>query len=227
MDIELGIQNVARTVTFSTEQSADEVNNVIAEAVENGKTINLTDDKGRRIVVPAGSLGYAIIGSETKHAVGFGNTLIVTCKRVGHVPNEKDVGPYQVQTPFFILDSCIRFTLGNSISGFHAACELPTRPIKSAPRCRISRTVSSSVRFSPRPFGLPLPCQSEPPVTSRSCRAAIVSNRSRCSGGLPRCHTSKPSKPSAIIASSCSSDSSRRCVADRPHARRPPHRPPP
>ena len=73
MDIELGIQNVARTVTFSTEQSADEVNAAIADAVENGKTINLTDDKGRRIVVPAGSLGYAIIGSETKHAVGFGN----------------------------------------------------------------------------------------------------------------------------------------------------------
>ena len=70
MDIELGIQNVARTVTFSTEQSADEVNAAIANAVE---TINLTDDKGRRIVVPAGSLGYAIIGSETKHAVGFGN----------------------------------------------------------------------------------------------------------------------------------------------------------
>ena len=51
MDIELGIQNVARTVTFSTEQSADEVNNVIAEAVENGKTINLTDDKNRKSVV--------------------------------------------------------------------------------------------------------------------------------------------------------------------------------
>ena len=42
MDIELGIQNVARTVTFSTEQSADEVNAAIADAVENGKTINLT-----------------------------------------------------------------------------------------------------------------------------------------------------------------------------------------
>ena len=48
-------------------------NTAIADAVENGKTINLTDAKGRRIVVPAGSLGYAIIGSETKHAVGFGN----------------------------------------------------------------------------------------------------------------------------------------------------------
>ena len=49
------------------------MNTAIADAVEHGRTINLTDDKGRRIVVPAGSLGYAIIGSETKHAVGFGN----------------------------------------------------------------------------------------------------------------------------------------------------------
>lgn len=73
MDIELGIQNVARTVTFSTEESDEAVNTAIADAVEHGRTINLTDDKGRRIVVPAGSLGYAIIGSETKHAVGFGN----------------------------------------------------------------------------------------------------------------------------------------------------------
>lgn len=73
MDIELGIQNVARTVTFSTEESAEAVNTAISDAVEHGRTINLTDDKGRRIVVPAGSLGYAIIGSETKHAVGFGN----------------------------------------------------------------------------------------------------------------------------------------------------------
>ncbi|NMN00140.1 ATP-binding protein [Bifidobacterium sp. DSM 109958] len=72
MDIELGVQNVARPVTFSTEASADEVGAVIADAVASGKVIDLTDDKGRRIVVPAAALGYAIIGSETKHAVGFG-----------------------------------------------------------------------------------------------------------------------------------------------------------
>lgn len=72
MDIELGIRDVARTVTFSTEQSADEVGQVIAAAVADGRTIDLVDDKGRHIIVPAKSLGYAIIGSETKHAVGFG-----------------------------------------------------------------------------------------------------------------------------------------------------------
>lgn len=58
MDIELGIQNVARTVTFSTEQSADEVNNVIAEAVENGKNHqpdrrNKAVDRGGRPVLSA------------------------------------------------------------------------------------------------------------------------------------------------------------------------------
>ncbi|KAB5606546.1 DUF3107 domain-containing protein [Bifidobacterium jacchi] len=72
MDIELGIRNVARAVTFSTDQSADEVDELIGKAVAEHQTINLTDDKGRRIVVPADALGYAIIGSETKHAVGFG-----------------------------------------------------------------------------------------------------------------------------------------------------------
>ncbi|MBT1172419.1 DUF3107 domain-containing protein [Bifidobacterium sp. MA2] len=72
MDIELGIRNVARAVTFSTDESADEVNGIIAKAVAEGQPIALTDDKGRRIIVPADALGYAIVGSETKHAVGFG-----------------------------------------------------------------------------------------------------------------------------------------------------------
>ena len=66
MDIELGIQNVARAVT------AEAVNATISAAVAENKPIVLNDDKGRRIIVPAGALGYAIVGSETKHAVGFG-----------------------------------------------------------------------------------------------------------------------------------------------------------
>lgn len=72
MDIELGIQNVARPVNFSTDESADNVSQAIAQAVADNATIDLTDDKGRRIIVPTKALGYAIIGSETKHAVGFG-----------------------------------------------------------------------------------------------------------------------------------------------------------
>jgi len=72
MDIELGIVNVARPVNFSTDDNADQISAAIADAVANNGIINLTDTKGRHIVVPAHALGYAIIGSETKHAVGFG-----------------------------------------------------------------------------------------------------------------------------------------------------------
>lgn len=72
MDIELGIRDVARPVSFSSDQSAEAVSSAIADAVATGKVIDLTDDKGCHIVVPSTALGYAIIGSETKHAVGFG-----------------------------------------------------------------------------------------------------------------------------------------------------------
>ncbi|MCO6558601.1 MAG: DUF3107 domain-containing protein [Bifidobacterium sp.] len=72
MDVELGIQNVARPVNFTTEKSADEVSQAISNAVTQGEPIDLVDDKDRHIIVPAGALGYAIVGSETKHAVGFG-----------------------------------------------------------------------------------------------------------------------------------------------------------
>lgn len=57
MDIELGIRNVARPVNFSTDDSADKVSQVIADAVANGTMIDLTDSKGRRILVPGTALG--------------------------------------------------------------------------------------------------------------------------------------------------------------------------
>ena len=44
MDIELGIQNVARTVTFSTEESAEAVNTAIARrAVTEDLAAQMTD----------------------------------------------------------------------------------------------------------------------------------------------------------------------------------------
>ena len=53
MDIELGIANVARPVTFSTEEDAASVTEAIESALSAGTPIKLTDDKGRRIIVPA------------------------------------------------------------------------------------------------------------------------------------------------------------------------------
>lgn len=71
MEIRIGVQNVAREIVIETELSGDEVAAKVADAVA-GATLDLTDAKGRRVVVPAGSLGYVEIGEETKRRVGFG-----------------------------------------------------------------------------------------------------------------------------------------------------------
>lgn len=73
MDIELGIQNVARPINFSTDETEEAVSDAIAKAIASNGSIDLTDSKGRRIIVPASTFAYAVIGSQTKHAVGFGS----------------------------------------------------------------------------------------------------------------------------------------------------------
>lgn len=72
MDIEFGIRNVARPVSFSTTAKADEVAATVESALKSDNAIDILDDKGRHIIVPAGALGYAIIGSDTTRPVGFG-----------------------------------------------------------------------------------------------------------------------------------------------------------
>ncbi|PAU67801.1 DUF3107 domain-containing protein [Bifidobacterium criceti] len=72
MEIELGIQNVTRPVTFNSDEPAEQIQNTIDQALAQHAPIVLMDNKSRRFIVPADALGYAIIGSETRHAVGFG-----------------------------------------------------------------------------------------------------------------------------------------------------------
>ena len=71
MEIRIGVQNVSREIVIETEMTADAVATAVADAVA-GATLDLTDEKGRRVVVPAGALGYVEIGEETKRRVGFG-----------------------------------------------------------------------------------------------------------------------------------------------------------
>lgn len=70
MNVEIGIQNVARPVSFSTNASSDEVIATLREA--KGGVADLVDDKGRHILIPTAALGYAIVGEENRRPVGFG-----------------------------------------------------------------------------------------------------------------------------------------------------------
>lgn len=71
MEIRIGVQNVSREIVLETDKSADDIAAIVAQAVAGG-TLELTDVKGRRIVVPSAAIGYVDMGEESKRRVGFG-----------------------------------------------------------------------------------------------------------------------------------------------------------
>jgi hypothetical protein len=72
VEVRIGVQNVARELTFESNQSVDEVNAAVEEALKKGGTLALSDEKGRKYLVPVGALGYVHIGEVEKSRVGFG-----------------------------------------------------------------------------------------------------------------------------------------------------------
>ena len=66
MEVRIGVQHVAREITFADELVA------AVKAARSAETLELTDDKGGRIIVPSASIGYVTTGAEKKAGVGFG-----------------------------------------------------------------------------------------------------------------------------------------------------------
>ena len=70
MEVKIGVQNANRELVLDVDQSGDDVEKALGEALENG-VLSLTDTKGRRILVPADKLAYVEIGSPSVGQVGF------------------------------------------------------------------------------------------------------------------------------------------------------------
>ena len=72
MEVKIGVQHANRELVIETEQSGDEVQKLVTEALsaDNG-LLALTDSKGRRVVVPADRLAYVELGAPTVGQVGF------------------------------------------------------------------------------------------------------------------------------------------------------------
>ena len=71
MDVTIGVQNLPREVVVETDQSADAVATAVKTALAGGP-LELTDSRGRLVIVPGGAIGYVEIGSEEQRKVGFG-----------------------------------------------------------------------------------------------------------------------------------------------------------
>jgi hypothetical protein len=71
VEVKIGIQNVAREVVIEAEGSETEIETAVRAALDGGPLV-LTDEKGRRVMVPAGALGYVDVGEPARGRVGFG-----------------------------------------------------------------------------------------------------------------------------------------------------------
>ncbi len=72
MEIKIGIADVARELTIHTESSGDDIVDSLSRALENGSLFEITDVKGRRVLIPAARVGYLDLGATESRPVGFG-----------------------------------------------------------------------------------------------------------------------------------------------------------
>ncbi|WP_345374489.1 DUF3107 domain-containing protein [Frondihabitans cladoniiphilus] len=74
MDIRIGIINSPREIAFESSQTKEDVQKVVADALEGGKPFfTLNDQKGKLFIVPVANLGYLEVGTEERGRVGFVN----------------------------------------------------------------------------------------------------------------------------------------------------------
>jgi DNA-binding MurR/RpiR family transcriptional regulator len=73
MEVRIGVKGAPRELVLDSNQSADEIEQIVDAALKDGSaTVTLTDDKGRRIVVAADKLAYVEIAESEGRRVGFG-----------------------------------------------------------------------------------------------------------------------------------------------------------
>ncbi|MHA6511930.1 DUF3107 domain-containing protein [Tessaracoccus sp. Z1128] len=72
MEVKIGITDVPREVTIEATASAEELAEQLRDAVANSSLLELTDEKGRRVLIPGARIAYLDLGSPSSRTVGFG-----------------------------------------------------------------------------------------------------------------------------------------------------------
>ena len=73
MEVKIGVSESPRELVFSSSQTPEEVEKLIADALGGDHSVlGLTDDKGRRFLVQTSKITYVEIGASDSRRVGFG-----------------------------------------------------------------------------------------------------------------------------------------------------------
>jgi len=71
VEVKIGVQFAPRELSLESDQTPAEVERAVTDAIAAGGTLNLVDDRGRRVLVPVDKLAYVEIAEVSPRAVGF------------------------------------------------------------------------------------------------------------------------------------------------------------
>jgi hypothetical protein len=71
MEVKIGIENSPRELVVETTQEREEVEGLVTAALQDSSVLQLTDTKGRLIVVLGSKVTYVEIGGGVAGQVGF------------------------------------------------------------------------------------------------------------------------------------------------------------
>jgi hypothetical protein len=72
VEVKIGVQYSPREIVLESPQPADDIERLVTAALDAGGLLSLTDEKGRRVLVPVEKLAYVEIGESLERRVGFG-----------------------------------------------------------------------------------------------------------------------------------------------------------
>lgn len=74
MEVKFGIQHATRELALEIAAGAEDVERAVVDALSAGSDglVKLTDDKGRRVLIPAERLAYVEIDVDSTRQIGFG-----------------------------------------------------------------------------------------------------------------------------------------------------------
>jgi hypothetical protein len=72
VEVKIGVLHTPREIVVESSQTQDEVQKTVSDALKSvdGQLV-LTDDKGRRVIVPANLVAYVEIAQADRRSVGF------------------------------------------------------------------------------------------------------------------------------------------------------------
>jgi hypothetical protein len=71
VEVKIGVQYAQRELVVETDETAEAVEKLVADAIAGGGLLSLTDNKGRRVFVPAEKIAYVELGGGALGHVGF------------------------------------------------------------------------------------------------------------------------------------------------------------